>query len=217
MTHDRRHASAGPRVRRWLLATLVLAVAATAFLVLRLHGDESTADPTPSAVAPRTTTPTVTPPSATASPVDVSIPTIGVDSRLIGLGLRPDRTVEVPTDPDEAGWYRLGPVPGDPGSAVILGHVDSEHGPAVFARLARLEAGDEVSVSLDDGSLARFRVTRVATYANQNFPAEVVYAGSTTERTLNLVTCGGTYDRAAGGYQSNVVVYTEHVSTTPAA
>lgn len=138
-------------------------------------------------------------------PVRLTVPRLGLSTPLVGLGLQPDGTVEVPEDPAMAGWYRLGPPPGASGPAVILGHVDSVDGPAVFARLDELEAGDRVSVRLDDAGTATFVVRSVRTYANADFPAQRVYAGA-GRRELNLVTCGGDYDAARGGYQANVVV-----------
>lgn len=115
-----------------------------------------------------------------------------------------------------AGWFDQGPVPGQAGSSVILGHVDSQDGPAVFYRLSELDPGNRITVRLADGAVAQFEVVRVATYLNADFPAQQVYAGSTRRPTLNLVTCGGEYDAARGGYQSNVVVFTEHLGTTGA-
>jgi hypothetical protein len=88
---------------------------------------------------------------------------------------------------------------------VVLGHVDSRSGPGVFAELHTLDVGDEVEVARADGSVARFAVTGVETYRKDAFPGELVY-GSQDGRTLQLVTCGGDFDRAAGSYLSNVVV-----------
>lgn len=152
-----------------------------------------------------------------SAPVHLSIPAIGVSKRLLRLGLQPDRTVEVPSpaDADYPGWYRLGTAPGQIGSAVILGHVDSLTGPAVFYELRSLEKGNRVDVRLADGAVAHFTVERVTTYPNREFPAREVYASS-GDRALNLVTCGGTYDKGRGGYQSNVVAYTRWTGTTPA-
>ena len=96
-------------------------------------------------------------------PVRLRIPGIGVVTDLVGLGLQGDGTVEVPVRAEQAGWYRLGPRPGDSGSAVVLGHVDSAEGPAVFARLATLEPGDRVHVDRADGTVATFRVRTVTT------------------------------------------------------
>ncbi len=146
-----------------------------------------------------------------ATPVHLGIPGIGVDARLVRLGLNDDGTVEVPTVPATAGWFGLGTVPGRRGSAVILGHVDSVDGPAVFAGLSTLRTSDRVRVVLSDDGLVEFEVAGVETYANADFPAQRVYAGSRRARALNLVTCGGEYDRERGGYQSNVVVYTRRV------
>jgi len=125
-----------------------------------------------------------------------------------GPGIVEDGTVEVPAAPERAGWFRLGTVPGYRGSAVILGHVDSVDGPAVFADLSTMRSPDRVQVVLSDDTLVTFEVTSVETYANADFPAERVYAGTSRVAALNLVTCGGEYDRERGGYQSNVVVYT---------
>ena len=135
----------------------------------------------------------------------LTIPAIDVSTDVIGLGQHPDGTVEVPDDPAAAGWFQLGPTPGSAGSSVILGHVDSTSGPAVFYRLDELRAGDRIAVRLDDGTTVRFRVHSNQTYANADFPARKVY-GKQGRSQLNLVTCGGAYDAARGGYQSNVVV-----------
>jgi LPXTG-site transpeptidase (sortase) family protein len=147
-------------------------------------------------------------------PTHLRIPAIDVSATITPLGIHPDRTVEVPENPDQAGWYRLGSLPGQSGSAVILGHVDSTRGPAVFYRLRSLSHGDQITVRASDGSVTRFRVTSIATYPNQDFPAQKVYR-TTGSPGLALVTCGGSYDRARGGYQANVVVYADLVGAPP--
>ncbi len=174
---------------------------------------------------PRTVVPTVVP---TVSPVTVRsvtvrsvpvalrIPAIALAVPLSALGLNPDGTVQVPTDFSEPGWFRLGPSPGQRGSAVILGHVDSYQGPAVFFQLRSLRAGDRVDVRLADGVVAHFAVNSVAMYLKEDFPAREVY-GSHGYPALQLVTCGGVFDTQTGHYLSNVVVYTTLVSTTAVA
>jgi sortase (surface protein transpeptidase) len=208
-----------------LLVTLAVHPAATRGAVLPPDAPTTTSEATPPAtrtttvpatagVTPVTPAPSSAGPagSATGAPAHLSIPAIGVSTDLVRLGLRPDTTVEVPQDPARAGWYESGTVPGQPGSAVVLGHVDSVEGPAVFYRLAQLQRGDLVRVGEADGSVATFVVRRVATYANDDFPAEQVYAGDPDRRFLNLVTCGGWYDADRGGWQGNVVVYSELTS-----
>jgi sortase (surface protein transpeptidase) len=143
---------------------------------------------------------------ATPVPVRIGIPAIGVSSPLDRLGRARDRTVEVPARWERAGWYAPGTRPGDPGSAVILGHVDSKRGPAVFYRLRELHRGDLVEVARADGSSIRFAVERVEQYPKARFPtAEVYYPTLTPE--LRLVTCGGTFDATAGHYRSNIIVF----------
>jgi sortase (surface protein transpeptidase) len=140
------------------------------------------------------------------APRRIRIPSISVDSRLERLGVGAHRAVEVPRRWDRAGWFRAGPRPGGPGSAVILGHVDSPSGPAVFSGLSRLPRGAAVRVDRSDGSTVTFRVTSVRRYARARFPVEQVY-WPTLRRELRLITCGGPYDPSHGGYQDNVVVF----------
>jgi hypothetical protein len=145
----------------------------------------------------------------TPVPVRLRIPAIGVDTGLQRLGRGHDGSVEVPSGPhkwDMAGWYAGGTRPGDPGSAVILGHVDSTAGPAVFYRLHDLRPGDRFEVVRADGSRARFAVERVEQYPKTRFPTDDVYYPALTPR-LRLVTCGGSFDPVAHSYRSNVIVF----------
>jgi sortase (surface protein transpeptidase) len=142
----------------------------------------------------------------TPVPVRLEIPRIGVASTLGRLGRASDGTVEVPTRWEEPGWYAPGPRPGDPGSAVILGHVDSRRGPAVFFRLRELRPGDEVKVARADGSEVRFVVQRTAQYDKRRFPTDEVYYPTLTP-ALRLVTCGGEFDPGSRHYRSNVIVF----------
>jgi hypothetical protein len=143
---------------------------------------------------------------ATPLPVRVQIPKIGVASSLDRLGRARDGTVEVPSRWGVAGWYALGPRPGDPGSAVLLGHVDSTRGPAVFFRLRELRRGDEIKVARADRSSTRFVVERTAQYDKQRFPTDDVYYPTLTP-ALRLVTCGGQFDTSTGHYRSNIIVF----------
>ena len=141
-----------------------------------------------------------------ALPVRLQIPAIDVSTSLVKLGRLPDGSLEVPKDWDTAGWYDKGPRPGQPGPAVILGHVDSKTGPAVFYQLRALRPGDTVRVGLADGRILVFRVQRVQRYPKDRFPTEAVYF-PTLNRELRLITCGGEFDYAAGSYRDNIVVY----------
>jgi sortase (surface protein transpeptidase) len=144
---------------------------------------------------------------ATPVPVRIEIPRIKVASPLDRLGRAANRTVEVPDRWERAGWYAEGTRPGDPGPAVILGHVDSRSdGPAVFFRLRELRRGDEIIVTRADGSTVRFAVDRTEQFPKSRFPTDDVYYPAMTP-SLRLVTCGGSFDATAGHYRSNVIVF----------
>jgi sortase (surface protein transpeptidase) len=148
-----------------------------------------------------------------SDPVEVSIPSIGVRSALVDLGLDAAQAMEVPQDPARAGWFTRSAAPGALGPAVIAGHVTWNGVPGVFFRLDRLDAGDQVSVRRRDGSTAVFVVERVARYAKTRFPSRKVY-GAIDHAGLRLITCGGAYDFAEHRYEDNVVVYARLVTST---
>ncbi|MGW2347227.1 class F sortase [Streptomyces sp. NPDC001661] len=139
-----------------------------------------------------------------SKPTRLSIPAIGVDTSLERLGLDAHRAMQTPKDPARAGWFTPGPTPGTKGPAVIAGHVTWNQAKAVFFQLARLHAGDHVSVDRADGSTAHFTVTRTAQYAKKNFPSIDVY-GNVGHAELRLITCAGTY--SGHSYSDNTVVY----------
>jgi hypothetical protein len=161
------------------------------------------------------------------NPASISIPIIDARSSLVPLGLtdtdcpaEPPCLQTPPVDqPMQAGWYAgKDPEfngdewqPGEPGPAVIAGHVDGivngEKGhPGIFARLGELKPDNEVFVELDNGVSLRFVVTRVGKYGKTAFPTEEVY-GETGAPELRLITCGGAFDRSRGHYQDNIVVW----------
>ncbi len=143
---------------------------------------------------------------APSAPVALSIQSIGVAADLERLDVQPDGSLAPPGDFDRPGWFAGGVEPGQPGPAVIAGHVDSQAGPAVFYRLGELAAGDVVEVGREDGSIVRFRVTEIAEHAKDAFPTEAVY-GPVAGSDLRLITCSGVFDESTGHYRSNLVVY----------
>jgi sortase (surface protein transpeptidase) len=146
-----------------------------------------------------------TSPSA-APPRRVAIPAIGVSAPVIPLGLNRDGTLATPTDFSQTGWYTAGPEPGERGAAVIVGHVDSKTGPAVFYRLAQLRRRDVIHVARTDGTTVSFRVDKVEQWPKAQFPTRRVY-GRTRRVALRLVTCSGDFNRATGHYLDNTIVF----------
>ena len=140
-------------------------------------------------------------------PVALDIPAIDVHStKIVGLELAADGSIEVPRDPASPGWFTPGPSPGQLGPAVIAGHVDSTEGPAVFYELGNLRPGDLVRVTRADSSVATFAIDRVAVFEQADFPTRQVYGLTTRRPELRLITCGGEYDPETG-YLDNVVAF----------
>ncbi|MEX2204064.1 MAG: class F sortase, partial [Actinomycetota bacterium] len=161
-------------------------------------------------------TKTVGPTLPSSKPVSLDIPSIGVHTGLLHLGQTPGGALEVPAPGphyDEAAWYRYSPTPGSLGPAILLGHVDSAvGGPSVFFRLGELRAGDRVSITRADDSIAVFIVDGVHRYAKDDFPTRLVY-GNLDHAGLRLLTCGGPFDEVSGHYLDNIVVFASLVGT----
>jgi LPXTG-site transpeptidase (sortase) family protein len=142
-----------------------------------------------------------------AAPSRLRIPAIDlVTPPLDGLGRDAHKAIELPTHPDRAGWFKDGPRPGQPGPAVIVGHVDMHHGPAVFFRLREMKPGQVVYVDRTDGTTQKFTVTAVRQVAKTDFPTQDVYAPD-LQPSLRLITCGGQFDHDAHSYLDNVIVF----------
>jgi sortase (surface protein transpeptidase) len=143
-----------------------------------------------------------------SGPTDIAIPAINVSARVVDVGTAADGSIDVPTsDPvHTAGWYDRGPDPGDVGTAVIVGHVDTRTQPAVFYGLRQLSPGARIEVTRRDHRVASFRVDSIDFYPKTEFPGASVFRASAQPR-LVLVTCGGPWVGGETGYADNVVVF----------
>jgi hypothetical protein len=76
----------------------------------------------------------------------------------------------------------------------------------VFYHLHQLTLGDPVVVTRRDGTEVTFTVDGVQRFGKSAFPTDSTY-GPVPGPALRLITCDGPYDRAAGGYQDNLIVF----------
>jgi sortase (surface protein transpeptidase) len=193
---------------------LVLALGAAGLVVLTGHpGQAADREIKASVAAPSGSAapaPGSSPAPAAPAPVSLTIPAIGVHTKLTRLGITAKGTLQVPTITSVAGWYTGSPRPGEVGSAVIAGHIDSYSGPGIFYRLSDMRPGQRIYVRRANGSLAVFSVTAVQQYPKDRFPTSQVY-GPAPDAELNLITCGGTFDYATRSYLSNTVVYSTEI------
>jgi sortase A len=131
-----------------------------------------------------------------------------VNAPIQNVGLAADGSMDVPKNPFDTGWYELGPRPGEIGSAVIAGHVNSPTGAtAVFTNLDDLVIGDTIIV--DNGKVTlSFRVREIRTYP-ADADATSVFMSTDGKAHLNLVTCSGSWNTKTDQYTERLVVFTD--------
>ncbi len=141
-------------------------------------------------------------------PVRLLIPKISVDAPFTDLAIGPTGRLEPPPahDTNLVGWHAKGVSPGEPGTAIIAGHVDTTTSAAVFVNLGELQEGDVFHVDRADGRRASFVVDSVETFEKDNFPSRRVY-DDTARPEVRLITCAGDYDHTARDYKDNLVVF----------
>ncbi|MEU6447700.1 class F sortase [Streptomyces sp. NPDC046979] len=146
-------------------------------------------------------------PLAYAVPDRVAIPGIQVDAPIMPVGLDADGWVDAPPpeDPNLAGWFTGAVAPGEKGTAVVVGHVDNQQGPAVFYGLGALKKGNRVEVHRQDGKTAVFEIYGIEVFEKNNFPGDRVYASKGSPE-LRVITCGGGFSKQ-NGYDGNVVAF----------
>lgn len=148
------------------------------------------------------------------APTMLTIDSLGINAPIGPYGVDASTgQMEVPANVTEVAWYRHGPAPGQPGSAVLAAHVDLEgQGPGVFFDLGQLEPGDDIEVQFSDGTSMRFSVVARQTYQKEELPLRVVFSRA-GDPVLTLVTCGGGFDSSASRYDSNVVIYATPITS----
>jgi LPXTG-site transpeptidase (sortase) family protein len=198
-------AGTGPRSSTPLIALLVLVgLFAAAIGLGQLLGLPSLGDLMPAAKA----APEPGGALRHSVPTKISIPSLGVRAKVVQVGRAPDGSIDTPSS-DAAtatGWYSQGPTPGEPGTAVIVGHVDTQTKAAVFHKLSELRTGKLIEVKREDRRVATFTVQSVETFPKTAFPAQKVFQPAEKPR-LVLVTCGGAWVGGQIGYADNVVVF----------
>ncbi len=149
-------------------------------------------------------------PLGASRPQTIAIPAIGITSKVNAIGLADDGAIAVPQPGpllDQAAWFKNSPTPGQPGPAVIEGHVETEAGPSVFFELGKVEPGQKILVTRADGKRLTFVVDAVRDYLKSEFPTEVVYgAKDLSKPALRLITCSQ-FDPATRHHEGNQVVF----------
>lgn len=142
--------------------------------------------------------------AAASSTATLRVPAIGVRAAVEPVGRDGDGNMAAPSTPEGVGWYRYGPAPGDPGDAVIDGHLDWTNGPAVFWRLGQLRPGDAIYVDQPDGVTRMFQVDRLVAVPYDSHPPGLFETAGSPR--LSLITCAGSYDLVHNTYSQRLIV-----------
>lgn len=139
-------------------------------------------------------------------PVSLKIPKINVNANIQYVGVDANNVMEAPSTGADVGWFKLGPKPGEKGSAIINGHVDSESGEeGVFSNLHKLTKGDKLYIQDDNGKSLIFIVSDTRVYNEGAYAADVF--DQTDGIRLNLITCDGVWDGVKKSYTQRLVVF----------
>lgn len=141
-------------------------------------------------------------------PSRLVIPQLKIDADVQQVGIAASGNMAVPSKYSDVGWYKYGPAPGQPGSAVIAGHVDNGLALAgVFKRLGELRLGDEVIVKTRGGAELRFIVVDIRRYDYNAVPTGKLFEPGDFIH-LNLITCSGDWVSSEKTYDERLVIYT---------
>jgi sortase (surface protein transpeptidase) len=139
-------------------------------------------------------------------PKELIIPVINADIPVIEVGVTKTNIMDTPHNFTQAGWYNLGTIPGQMGSAVINAHVDNGGSiPGVFKHLRDLQVSDDIYVITKQGSKIHFKVINSQAYAYKDVPMDdIVHRNDGAY--LRLITCHGTWLPAKNTYDQRLVV-----------
>jgi len=143
-------------------------------------------------------------------PVRLKIPGIDVDAVIEHVGLTPDGSMDTTKGPDGVTWFKLGPRPGENGSAVIAGHYGTwKNGKgSVFDNLYKLRKGDKLYIEDDKGAIISFVVRESRKY-NPSADASDVFGSNDGKSHLNLITCEGIWNKVSKTYSNRLVVFAD--------
>ncbi|HUC90152.1 MAG TPA: class F sortase [Patescibacteria group bacterium] len=139
----------------------------------------------------------------------ISIAKLGIQkARVAPMSITTEGSIQAPTNIYDAGWYADSAKPGQPGAMFIDGHIAGPHNTGIFAGLTQLAAGDTITVEKGDGTVLTYAVDYVEQVPADSVDMHKALAPYNADKqSLNLMTCGGTFDNQTNQYQNRIVVY----------
>lgn len=144
-------------------------------------------------------------------PKVIRIPAIAVEGYIQNVTVDRYSSIGAPSNINLAGWYTGSVKPGENGLSIIDGHVQGRYKPGIFKNLANLNAGDEFSVEFGDRSNKDFLVVSVNTYTLEQSNEALFALDSTLGSQLNLITCGGKFNKSSQTYEKRVIVVSKPI------
>lgn len=151
-------------------------------------------------------------PVSADQPRKITIGSLGTKGFIQGVGKDQKGDIAVPSNVSYAGWYVSSVKPGDKGLSIIDGHVSSRYGSAIFAKLADLQKNETLQVEFGDGSQRTFRVVEKRELPETETADFLFQKKDDINSQLNLITCGGSFNKRSRAYSNRVVVVTERIN-----
>lgn len=146
-------------------------------------------------------------------PDRLKIDKIGVDAKIVSVGLTDDGAMDAPSNLADVGWYNQSSKAGESNYAILL---DGHHGVGiergVFERLGEVAEGDQIVLTSDKGTKLTYKVREVETKPYRD--VDMNRALNTYEpnlQSLTIITCEGQYSQAEATYDQRTVVYAERI------
>jgi sortase (surface protein transpeptidase) len=138
----------------------------------------------------------------------VTIPKIGVEARVLRLGVKANNELKAPSNIFDAGWYEGSAKPGEAGAVLLDGHVSGPTRQGVFYKAKTLQAGDRITIERGDGTVFNYRVHSLKTSDADSVDMAAALTSVVAGRPgLNLITCAGAVDASGTGFTQRTVVF----------
>jgi len=144
-------------------------------------------------------------------PKRIVMPSIGVEGYIQLVSIDQYDRIAVPSNVHVAGWYINSAKPGEVGLSIIDGHRDGTRVGGIFRDLEELKSNDEFSIEYGDGSKRNFIVIEVKQVSVEDAYDLMYEKREGVEKQLNLVTCGGTYNKRERTYEDRIIVISEGI------
>ena len=146
--------------------------------------------------------------TAASYPRVIRIAKTSTEARVLPFSIMPTGALKAPGNIFDVGWYKDSAKPGEAGALVLDGHVSGPTKPGVFKNLGTLKTGDTIEIERGDGELFEYTVEEVKVFdADKLDMSSVMVPRTPGKQGLNIITCGGKFNKETNKYEQRTVVY----------